>query len=151
MLTPTWTDERLELLKSGFEAGRSCRQIADDLGITRNAVIGKLSRLGLTSGGRVTVARPRAAKTTRPTRIGQRQTLATLLARPPAEEAPLSTEHHCSLLELNEDKCRWPISHLTTSELWYCGNKPERGFSYCAGHARIAYHASRARVARPSM
>ena len=45
---PTWTDERVELLKSHFEAGLSCRQIADDIGVSRNAVIGKLSRLNLT-------------------------------------------------------------------------------------------------------
>ena len=42
---PTWTDERLELLKSGFAAGLTCRQIADDIGVSRNAVIGKLNRL----------------------------------------------------------------------------------------------------------
>ena len=45
---PTWTDERIELLKQHFEAGLTCRQIADDIGVSRNAVIGKLSRLNLT-------------------------------------------------------------------------------------------------------
>ena len=57
---PTWTDERVELLKNHFEAGLSCRQIAVDIGVSRNAVIGKLSRLGLTRGK--TVAEPRAKK-----------------------------------------------------------------------------------------
>src|SRR3954470_21678166 len=45
---PTWTVERVELLKNRFEAGLTCRQIADDIGVSRNAVIGKLSRLNLT-------------------------------------------------------------------------------------------------------
>jgi GcrA cell cycle regulator len=45
---PTWTDERLERLKNRFEAGLTCREIADDIGVSRNAVIGKLSRLDLT-------------------------------------------------------------------------------------------------------
>ena len=45
---PTWTDERLELLKSHFAAGLTCREIAGDIGVSRNAVIGKLSRLNLT-------------------------------------------------------------------------------------------------------
>jgi GcrA cell cycle regulator len=45
---PTWTDERLELLKSCFAAGLSCRNIAAEIGVSRNAVIGKLSRLNLT-------------------------------------------------------------------------------------------------------
>jgi GcrA cell cycle regulator len=44
---PTWTVERVELLKSRFEAGLSCREIANDIGVSRNAVIGKLSRLNL--------------------------------------------------------------------------------------------------------
>src|SRR3954467_14786246 len=48
VLSPTWTDERIELLKQHFEAGLSCREIAADIGVSRNAVIGKLSRLNLT-------------------------------------------------------------------------------------------------------
>ena len=44
---PTWTDERIELLKSCFEAGLSCREIAGRIGVSRNAVIGKISRLNL--------------------------------------------------------------------------------------------------------
>ena len=47
---PTWTTERVELLKSYFEAGLSCREIAASIGVSRNAVIGKLSRLNLTRG-----------------------------------------------------------------------------------------------------
>jgi GcrA cell cycle regulator len=44
----TWTDERVKLLKSHFAAGLTCREIAADIGVSRNAVIGKLSRLNLT-------------------------------------------------------------------------------------------------------
>ena len=49
MLTniPTWTTERVELLKNHFEAGLSCREIAATIGVSRNAVIGKLARLQL--------------------------------------------------------------------------------------------------------
>src|SRR5919199_1827856 len=50
VLSPTWTDERIELLKQRFEAGLSCSEIAADIGVSRNAVIGKLSRLNLTRG-----------------------------------------------------------------------------------------------------
>src|SRR5439155_9704449 len=48
--SPTWTDERIERLKQHFEAGLSCREIAADIGVSRNAVIGKLSRLNLMRG-----------------------------------------------------------------------------------------------------
>jgi len=50
MLTnvPTWTTDRVELLKSHFEAGLTCREIAASIGVSRNAVIGKLARLEMT-------------------------------------------------------------------------------------------------------
>src|SRR5437763_8020846 len=44
----TWTDERVERLKKLWADGLSASQIAGELGgITRNAVIGKVHRLGL--------------------------------------------------------------------------------------------------------
>jgi len=44
----TWTDERVEQLKKLWADGLSASQIAGELGgITRNAVIGKVHRLGL--------------------------------------------------------------------------------------------------------
>jgi GcrA cell cycle regulator len=44
----SWTDERVELLKKLWADGLSASQIANELGsVTRNAVIGKVHRLGL--------------------------------------------------------------------------------------------------------
>ena len=46
----SWTDERVELLKKMWAEGKSASQIAKELGsVTRNAVIGKVHRLGLSS------------------------------------------------------------------------------------------------------
>ena len=53
-----WTTERIALLKNRIDAGLSCGQIAREIGVSRNAVIGKANRLGLsrfksaTAGGR---------------------------------------------------------------------------------------------------
>ncbi|MDO8353313.1 MAG: GcrA family cell cycle regulator, partial [Aestuariivirga sp.] len=63
-----WTDERVELLKKLWTEGHSASQIAARLGmgVTRNAVIGKVHRLNLS--GRVTQPRstePRAPRKTR--------------------------------------------------------------------------------------
>ncbi len=58
----TWTDERVEQLKKLWEAGLSASQIAGELGnITRNAVIGKVHRLGL-SGRAKSPLRPHPAR-----------------------------------------------------------------------------------------
>ena len=48
----SWTDERVELLKVMWSEGKSASQIAKELGgVTRNAVIGKVHRLGLSNRG----------------------------------------------------------------------------------------------------
>lgn len=46
----SWTDERVETLKRMWSEGQSASQIAKELGgVTRNAVIGKVHRLGLSN------------------------------------------------------------------------------------------------------
>jgi GcrA cell cycle regulator len=48
--TMSWTDERVEVLKKMWGDGQSASQIAKELGgVTRNAVIGKVHRLGLSN------------------------------------------------------------------------------------------------------
>ena len=55
----SWTDERVELLKKMWGEGQSASQIAKELGgVTRNAVIGKVHRLGL-SNRSTTTAMPK--------------------------------------------------------------------------------------------
>ena len=58
----TWTDERVETLKKLWTDGLSASQIAAELGgITRNAVIGKVHRLGLSGRAKSPVLRGAAA------------------------------------------------------------------------------------------
>jgi GcrA cell cycle regulator len=150
---PTWTVERVERLKSHFESGLSCRQIAVDIGVSRNAVIGKLSRLGLTRGK--TIAEPRAKKpakgrTGRSVPRLQYQMLQALYEEAPTEvDAPIASERRCSLFELSKERCRWPISTPGADDFCFCGNPPLEGLPYCTGHTRLAYRpGTRTRVAR---
>ena len=150
---PTWTTERLELLKSRFDAGLTCREIAGDLGVSRNAVIGKLSRLNLTRDGDARrTTREGAVKGRRP-KTGPRlqyQMLKALYGEQHADDdEPIHNGRCCSLLELSEDRCRWPISTPGAADFCFCGNTPVEGLPYCAGHTRLAYRpGSRQRVAR---
>jgi GcrA cell cycle regulator len=151
----TWTDERLKLLKSHFAAGLSCRDIAGEIGVSRNAVIGKLSRLNLTretSSDARRPARKDAAKGRSPKTVPrlQYQMLQALYGAPqPAADEPIHNGHRCSLLELSEQRCRWPISTPGAADFCFCGNTPVEGLPYCAGHTRLAYRpGSRQRVAR---
>jgi GcrA cell cycle regulator len=153
---PTWTSERIELLKSRFAAGLTCREIACDIGVSRNAVIGKLARLNLTRDKGFEVRRPARkdkAKESRPGSVqrAEYQMLRKLYAEaePVADNGTIDSEHHCSLLELDEQRCRWPISTPGAEDFCFCGNRPIEGLPYCAGHSRLAYRPpSRPRVAR---
>jgi GcrA cell cycle regulator len=143
-VAPTWTIERVERLKSCFEAGFSCREIAADIGVSRNAVIGKLSRLNLTrERDRDPPARKNAGATPR------RQYAMLSAAYAPAEPEPIDGARRCSLFELSEARCRWPISTPGAADFCFCGNTPLDGLPYCSGHSRLAYRpGSRPRVAR---
>src|SRR5689334_24902519 len=103
VLSPTWTDERIELLKRHFEAGLSCREIAADIGVSRNAVIGKLSRLNLTRG-RPNDERKLERSFARASRTVPRlqyEMLATIYgeSKGPGVAAPIDDANRCSLLE----------------------------------------------------
>src|SRR5712664_531877 len=119
----SWTDERVELLKKLWQDGLSASQIAGELGgITRNAVIGKVHRLGLSGRAKAPSAsmpRPRKPRpATQLFRAPQRPMMRgnTALAAMPSydydsEPEPEVIENiiplgqRCTLLQLNDDKC----------------------------------------------
>ncbi|HZD08648.1 MAG TPA: GcrA family cell cycle regulator, partial [Candidatus Limnocylindrales bacterium] len=64
-----------------------------------------------------------------------------------ADHEPISSDACCSLQELSEERCRWPISTPGLADFCFCGNTPLQGLPYCAGHTRLAYRpGSRQRV-----
>jgi len=137
----TWTVERIKQLRSCFAAGLSCSQIADEIGVSRNAVIGKLNRLKLSRFERKTV-RPRAPRRKVTLRlVTQHDILSALRAEPPppVEQKPVEPGPRCSLAELSEGTCRWPISDPGDRDFGFCGCAAVNGLPYCAAHARIAY------------
>jgi len=157
MLTnvPTWTSDRVELLKNHFEAGLTCREIAASIGVSRNAVIGKLARLELTRGP--PRAKPRPDKTARERsrksvpRLQYQILQAVYENAQPLQEEPIASDYRCSLLELSNERCRWPISTPGAEDFCFCGNTPVNGMPYCSGHHRLAYRpGSRQRVVRGS-
>jgi GcrA cell cycle regulator len=146
----TWTPERVEQLRSCVVNGLTCSQIAAEIGVTRNAIIGKIHRLGLKplrSPG--TPARTCPPRTASP-RFSQRNLLRLMFAEAPSLAADQTTDpdsiestQRCSLLDLAAGKCRWPVADpvgdCRGADFVFCGNEAVTGFSYCAGHARMAY------------
>jgi GcrA cell cycle regulator len=163
----SWTDERVERLKSLWLEGLSASQIAAELGgVTRNAVIGKVHRLGLSGRAkpqspRATTHQPRARsngtgrsapsapRPPRPMTIGNvaLKTEARAEARPeraPApeiEEGPITYER-ITILNLTEATCKWPVGDPGRPDFFFCGRKSDTSGPYCGYHARIAYQPS---------
>lgn len=130
-----WTEERVELLSKLWAEGLSASQIARTLGeATRNAVIGKIHRLGLS--GRATPAR-----TERPRLSSRRKPMSKPVIVVPEiiKEVVLEDGQYATVLTLKEHMCKWPIGHPGTEAFHFCARKTEGGVSYCEAHARLAY------------
>jgi GcrA cell cycle regulator len=162
----SWTDERVELLKKLWSDGLSASQIAAELGgITRNAVIGKVHRLGLSGRAKSTSsASPRPRKARAPShmlRIGRTSIRGNTAlahaydmdveAEPELIENIIPIGQRRTILELNEQTCRWPVGDPGSVDFFFCGGNTLTGLPYCAYHSRVAYQpaSDRRRDKRP--
>ncbi len=149
----SWTDDRIELLKSHWDAGMTASQIAEALGegVSRNAVIGKAHRLGLEP-------RPSPVKLTEAAAAvieavvaaaegvvdGVVEGLAAPAKAPPKRPRPLAKPAKpakTTLLDLSEKVCKWPIGHPGETDFHFCGKPAQASFPYCSEHCAIAYQA----------
>jgi GcrA cell cycle regulator len=146
-----WTPERVEELKRLHADGNSAAESAAELGgVTRNAVIGKLSRLGLTDADRAKKPKgARLAPRVQRTRVARRNDyLARERIRGRLRRAERQTEPEpapdvtdivrVKLVDLENTHCRFPVGHPSHDSFGFCG-LPEAnlidGRPYCAGHA----------------
>lgn len=157
-----WNDERVELLKRLWADGLSASQIAKQLGgVTRNAVIGKVHRLGL--AGRAAPSRP--AK--RPVPIARVKPAVAIQPEPrpvepvaeaievpparPAQAVPGAAARTAArgdmigVLQLGPHMCKWPIGDPGDPDFGFCGAQSLPGGVYCAEHAAVAYQPAAAR------
>lgn len=148
-----WTDKRIDLLKKLAADGLSCSQIAGEIGqgLSRNAIIGKLHRLGVTL--RVRSKKPEREPRGRNGHIARKingrsgYSLARReLAAPyyaenpqPIELPPDTSPDACTLLKLREESCRYPIGDPADEAFRFCGSPRFGDRPYCARHCRIVY------------
>ena len=141
-----WTDERVEMLKKLWLDGHSASQIAKQLGeVTRNAVIGKVHRLGLS--GRATPSQPTRPvfKTPRPPRPAvssppvQRRPVEVRPAPTPPPVVYVEERGTATVLTLGAHMCKWPIGDPATDDFTFCGRRASNEGPYCVEHARVAY------------
>lgn len=159
-----WTVENIETLRMEHAKGLSCSQIAELIpGATRNAVIGKLHRLGLTDSRKACTAGEKRVK--RPKRVkpapGEIVT-PKVRGRSVYNVAPLKPVefpiledvkfHNKAFLDLEDGDCHWPMGTEGSTQMYCAGATPKMGNGrwavYCTRHHDMA--TTSARSSRPN-
>jgi GcrA cell cycle regulator len=140
-----WTREKTSFLKQCWRQGMSARWIAERMGATRNAVIGKVHRLEL----------PIADRTHRDTRA----TVSKVALPPqPPPLKPQAVNNSVTflprgtattlLMSMSADNCRWPDGDPSGDDFTFCAGKKHMNFPYCKAHCDISYNVQRPRSGR---
>ena len=140
-----WTEDRVTALKKLWLEGLSASQIAKQLGgVTRNAVIGKVHRLGLS--GRATPAAParpvfKAPRPARPVAAAPHPARRLESTAPTPPSLPVMREEpgSATVLTLGAHMCKWPIGDPAADGFTFCGRRTGADGPYCNEHARVAY------------
>lgn len=145
-----WTDEMVESLKQMWKKGLTTNEIAKNLGVSKNSIVGKVHRLNLT-------ARPSPIKKKEENVVVAETQTDTLEATTEnnLQAAEINTfkepikstvvEHkktngsYIKLTELDNHTCRWPIGDPKDDNFCFCGKKVRSGQTYCEEHAALAY------------
>ena len=130
----SWTHERIEQLKKLWEAGYTASNIATELGgITRNAVIGKAHRLGLSGRMKskskvssVAIVRKRKMPVNKNSKIIELTT-------------SVEPMNPTSFADIKDGLCRWPLGEPEDLDFKFCGRKCAEGMIYCTEHHSLAY------------
>ncbi|MDD3669503.1 MAG: GcrA family cell cycle regulator [Alphaproteobacteria bacterium] len=112
----TWTDDKIKQLKKLWQKGRTTAQIARELGLSKNSIIGKIHRMDLTS---------------RPSPIKKKAVI--------VKAATKTQARQMGLLDLKSNSCRWPIGDPDEPDFHFCGQQVATGKPYCPEHCKIAY------------
>lgn len=137
-----WTDDAVENLTRLWRQGDlSAAMIARRLGVTRNAVLGKIHRLGLSQP-----RRPRPGAIAPPPRPAKPRPVASTRRVPalaPGRMSPQPTAEIgrglvTRLEDLPSRACHWPLGDPQAADFTFCGRRAEAG-TYCPAHAGMAY------------
>ena len=135
-----WTPEKINLMLSLNEEGLSSSQIAATLDVSRNAVIGKLTRMKVKLAlARSPFSRPQEPRIKKKRLVinGNKRLVINgkKSAELPFEEVDVSREEGKTFLELAMNDCRWPFGN---ADFYFCGRKAEPGKPYCPSHSSLS-------------
>jgi GcrA cell cycle regulator len=157
-----WTDKKIEKLKKLWEKGLSTAEIGKKLDFSKNAIVGKVHRLGLSNrGSPIKNAHAAEAGTQKPLplkkpekeqlkkpikaektkgkesfRLTKNESAAEEKVRSPGKRGGTLG---VSLLDLTLDMCCWPIEDPGSENFRFCGRKVYKNKPYCLEHCAVAY------------
>lgn len=158
-----WTDEKVKLLVQYWESGQSITQIGKQLGMTRNAVVGKAHRIGLAkraspimrsekpaqprpaashgsgSGGGASHAAAAPAPVRAPVQVRDEAATPAGGGHNQASQAQLTAAMLAALTPSTGPRCKWPIGDPKSAEFDFCTHVALPGKPYCASHCAAAY------------
>jgi GcrA cell cycle regulator len=110
-----WTDEKINRLKRLWSEGLTTAAIGNRLGVSKNAVVGKVHRLELDG---------------RPSPLKQQQKVT---------EVKETMPRIFTLTDMSSQTCRWPSGDPQHADFRFCGRKVTQGKPYCVEHCDVAY------------
>ena len=136
-----WTDEKVEFLKKNRGLA-TARELAEQMGagFTRNSIIGKASRLGLSAKIKTRTAASKKnfensdQENSIKNRRGRRSKFKSLVI-----EKDFEPENPKQLEELTDNDCKYPIGHPDEPNFYFCGRSSLKDFSYCKLHLLYSY------------
>ena len=137
-----WTTQEISLL-IGLWPTASAAQISKWLNRSRASVCGKAMRLRSDDLLPADVEKHFEVNPAVQTRPGPAKTTVTSI-RPAKPTPPIDATvpppdmRRCSLLELDDGQCRWPLGDVHQVATLFCGGDAVPGFSYCGHHLRMA-------------
>ncbi|MBF0246472.1 MAG: hypothetical protein HQL36_00140 [Alphaproteobacteria bacterium] len=132
-----WTPDRIKVLMALWEEGLATSEIGRRLGVTKNAVVGKVHRLGLKKR-----QSPIRQATPAPAAAQPKKAKAAAPASKPEHPAPkpvMPTGEVVRLEALTAAMCSWPEGEPGTPEFHFCGQPAAEGKPYCEAHCARAY------------
>jgi len=141
-----WTTQEISLL-IGLWPSASAAQISKQLNRSRGSVGGKAMRLRSDDLLPADVEKHFEVNPAVQTRPGRAQTtvrsITTAKPTPPPTlpvdaTVPPPEMRRCSLLELDDGQCRWPLGPVAEVATLFCGGAVEPGRAYCRHHWQVA-------------
>lgn len=145
-----WTDEKVEELCKLWDKGLTANEIAKKLGVTKNAIVGKVHRLCLKA--RPSPIKPKTEETEESQKtilnefedetqniedVAEHETVEVAIVE--VTETNKNTDGIIKLIDLDSHTCRWPVGDPRDDDFGFCGKKVRAGQTYCDEHSAMAY------------